>query len=106
MVALTAAVRRGLNMPLLVGDPPFGTYEISDEQAVETAHRFVEAGADVVKLERAGTSASRAAAIVESGVPVMGHIGVTPQTEVTWAGAGRPAQGRTPEATTRLLCDG
>jgi 3-methyl-2-oxobutanoate hydroxymethyltransferase len=104
MLALTAAVRCGLNMPLLIGDLPFGTYEASDEQAVRTAHRFVkEAGADVVKLERAGTSALRAAAIVSSGIPVMGHLGVTPQTEVTLGG--RRAQGRTAQAAHRLLSD-
>jgi 3-methyl-2-oxobutanoate hydroxymethyltransferase len=104
MLALTAAVRRGLRSPLLVGDLPFGTYEISDEQAVGTAQRFVKgAGADVVKLERAGTSASRAAAIVAAGIPVMGHLGVTPQTEVTLGG--RRAQGRTAEQARRLLQD-
>jgi 3-methyl-2-oxobutanoate hydroxymethyltransferase len=104
MLALTAAVRRGLDTPLLVGALPFGTYETSDEQAVRTAHRFVkEAGADMVKLERAGTSASRAAAIVRSGIPVMGHLGVTPQTEVTLGG--RRAQGRTAEGAHRLLSD-
>ncbi len=104
MLALTAAVRRGLHSPMLIGDLPFGTYETSDEQAVETAHQFVkEAGADVVKLERAGTSAARAAAIVRSGIPVMGHLGVTPQTEVTLGG--RRAQGRTAEAARRMLKD-
>jgi 3-methyl-2-oxobutanoate hydroxymethyltransferase len=104
MLALTAAVRRGLRSPLLVGDLPFGTYETSDTQAVETALRFVkEAGADVVKLERGGTSASRAAAIVAAGIPVVGHVGVTPQTEVTLGG--RRAQGRTAENAGRLLHD-
>jgi len=104
MLALTAAVRRGLRSPLLVGDLPFGTYEASDQQAVGTAQRFVkEAGADVVKLERGGTSVSRAAAIVEAGVPVMGHLGVTPQTEV--ALGGRLAQGRTAEKALALLQD-
>jgi 3-methyl-2-oxobutanoate hydroxymethyltransferase len=104
MLALTAAVRRGLRSPLLVGDLPFGTYETSDEQAVGTAQRFVkEAGADAVKLERAGTSTARAAAIVAAGIPVMGHLGVTPQTEITLGG--RRAQGRTAEKARRLLQD-
>jgi 3-methyl-2-oxobutanoate hydroxymethyltransferase len=104
MLALTAAVRRGLRSPLLIGDLPFGTYESTDEQAIRTAQQFVkDAGADVVKLERGGTSASRAAAIVAAGIPVMGHLGVTPQTEV--ALGGRRAQGRTAEEAGRLLQD-
>jgi 3-methyl-2-oxobutanoate hydroxymethyltransferase len=94
MLMLTAAVRRGLKRPLLVGDLPFGSYEISNEQAVATAQRFVkEAGADVVKLERGGTSAERARAIIESGIPVMGHVGLTPQTAASLGGY--KAQGRT-----------
>ena len=57
MLMLAAAVRRGLTTPLLVGDLPFGSYEVSDEQAIATAQRFVkEAGCDAVKLERGGTS--------------------------------------------------
>src|SRR6478735_7293418 len=81
LLMLTRAVRRGLSTPLLVGDLPFGSYEASDAQAVETAHRFVkEAGCDAVKLEGGGTSAERARAIVRAGVPVMGHVGLTPQT--------------------------
>jgi 3-methyl-2-oxobutanoate hydroxymethyltransferase len=93
MLMLAAAARRGLTTPLLVGDLPFGSYEVSDEQAVRTAHRFVkEAGCDAVKLERGGTSAQRARAIVESGVPVMGHVGLTPQTATTLGG--HRAQGR------------
>src|SRR3712207_8806335 len=77
LLMLTAAVRRGLCTPLLVGDLPFGSYEGSDEVAVATAQRFVkEAGCDAVKLERGGTSAQRAAAIARAGVPVMGHVGL------------------------------
>src|SRR5881392_1857637 len=69
MLMLASAVRRGLETPLLVGDLPFGSYEASDEQAVTTAQRFVkEAGCDAVKLERGGTSAERARAIVQSGI--------------------------------------
>jgi 3-methyl-2-oxobutanoate hydroxymethyltransferase len=94
MVMLAAAVRRGLKTPLLVGDLPFGSYEASDEQAIATAQRFIkEAGCDAVKLERGGTSVARARAIVESGIPVMGHVGLTPQTAT--ALGGYRAQGRT-----------
>src|SRR3954463_1395623 len=93
LLMLARAVRRGLKTPLLVGDLPFGSYEASDAQAIETAHRFVkEAGCDAVKLEGGGTSAERAHAIVRAGVPVMGHVGLTPQT-ATMLGGYR-AQGR------------
>jgi 3-methyl-2-oxobutanoate hydroxymethyltransferase len=94
MLMLAAAARRGLRTPLLIGDLPFGSYEASDEQAIATAQRFIkEAGCDAVKLERGGTSVARARAIVEAGIPVMGHIGLTPQTAT--ALGGYRAQGRT-----------
>jgi 3-methyl-2-oxobutanoate hydroxymethyltransferase len=94
MLMLAAAARRGLTTPLLVGDLPFGSYEAGDPQAIATAQRFVkEAGCDAVKLERGGTSVQRARAIVEAGIPVMGHVGLTPQTAT--ALGGYRAQGRT-----------
>lgn len=95
MLMLTSAVRRGLSSALLVGDLPFGSYEISDAQAVATAQRFVkESGAAAVKLEGGGSEAvSRARAIVHAGIPVMGHIGLTPQTANALGGF--KAQGRT-----------
>src|ERR671930_1073410 len=81
LLMLTRAVRRGLKTPLLVGDLPFGSYEASDALAVETAQRFVkEAGCEAVKLEGGEASAGRARAVVRAGVPVMGHVGLTPQT--------------------------
>lgn len=96
MLMLAAATRRGLRTPLLVGDLPFGSYEASDELAISTAQRFVkEAGCDAVKLERGGASARRARAIVEAGIPVMGHVGLTPQTAT--ALGGYRAQGRNAE---------
>src|SRR5215472_793152 len=85
MLMLASAVRRGLKTPLLVGDLPFGSYEASDEKAIATAQRFVkEAGCDAVK---------RARAIVDAGIPVMGHVGLTPQTAT--ALGGHRTQGRT-----------
>jgi 3-methyl-2-oxobutanoate hydroxymethyltransferase len=94
LLMLAAAVRRGLRTPLLVGDLPFGSYEVSDAQAIATAQRFVkEAGCDAVKLEGGGLSAERARAIVRAGIPVMGHVGLTPQTAT--ALGGWRAQGRT-----------
>jgi 3-methyl-2-oxobutanoate hydroxymethyltransferase len=99
LLMLAAAVRRGLRTPLLVGDLPFGSYEASDEQAIATAHRFVkEAGCDAVKVE---ASAERARAIVRAGVPVMGHVGLTPQTAT--ALGGYRAQGRTAERARAVL---
>jgi 3-methyl-2-oxobutanoate hydroxymethyltransferase len=99
LLMLSAAVRRGLRTPLLVGDLPFGSYEASDEQAIATAHRFVkEAGCDAVKVE---ASADRARAIIRAGVPVMGHVGLTPQTAT--ALGGYRAQGRTAERARAVL---
>jgi 3-methyl-2-oxobutanoate hydroxymethyltransferase len=104
MLMLTAAVRRGLDTPLLVGDLPFGSYEASNEQAVATAQRFVkETGCDAVKLERGGTSADRARAIVQAGIPVMGHVGLTPQTAT--ALGGYRAQARTSERALSVAAD-
>src|SRR5262252_1031218 len=104
MLVLAAAVRRGLKTPLLVGDLPFGSYEVSDEQAIATAQRFIkEAGCDAVKLERGGTSVQRARAIVDSGIPVMGHVGLTPQTAT--ALGGYRAQGRTAERALAVAHD-
>jgi 3-methyl-2-oxobutanoate hydroxymethyltransferase len=104
LLMLSAAVRRGLKTPLLVGDLPFGSYEASDAQAIATAHRFVkEAGCDAVKLEGGGVMADRARAIVRAGVPVMGHVGLTPQTAT--ALGGYRAQGRTAERARDVLED-
>jgi len=104
LLMLTRAVRRGLKTAMLVGDLPFGSYEASDAQAIETAHRFVkEAGCDAVKLEGGGASAERARAIVRAGVPVMGHVGLTPQT-ATMLGGYR-AQGRTAARARHVLDD-
>jgi 3-methyl-2-oxobutanoate hydroxymethyltransferase len=104
LLMLTRAVRRGLKTPLLVGDLPFGSYEASDAIAIATAQRFVkEAGCDAVKLEGGGASAERARAIVRAGVPVMGHVGLTPQT-ATMLGGYR-AQGRTAARARQVLDD-
>jgi 3-methyl-2-oxobutanoate hydroxymethyltransferase len=94
MVMLSGAVRRGLKTAMLIGDMPFGSYEASNELAITNAQRFIkEAGCDAVKLERGGASAERAKAIVDAGIPVMGHIGLTPQSAVQLGGF--RAQGRT-----------
>ncbi|MGO1852986.1 MAG: 3-methyl-2-oxobutanoate hydroxymethyltransferase [Microbacteriaceae bacterium] len=104
MLMLTKAVRRGLTAPLLVGDLPFGSYEASDVQAIATAQRFVkEADCDLVKIERGGTSVERARALVAAGIPVVGHVGLTPQTAT--ALGGYRAQGRTAEAARAVIDD-
>ncbi|HXB63939.1 MAG TPA: 3-methyl-2-oxobutanoate hydroxymethyltransferase [Solirubrobacteraceae bacterium] len=102
MLVLAAAARRGLRTPLLIGDLPFGSYEVSDEQAIATAVRMVQAaGCDAVKLEGGGpASASRARAIAGAGIPVMGHVGLTPQTST--ALGGWKAQGRSAQAAAKI----
>jgi 3-methyl-2-oxobutanoate hydroxymethyltransferase len=104
MIVLTRAVTRGSHRPLVVADMPFGSFQVSDAEAVANAIRFVkEAGADAVKLEGAGSSLSRVAAIVGAGIPVMGHIGLTPQSATALGGF--KAQGRTAEGGRRLVDD-
>src|SRR6266516_5937452 len=101
MVTMAAAARRGLRTPLLIGDMPFGSYERSNEHAIDNAQRFVrEAGCAAVKLERGGASVERARAIVRSGIPVMGHVGLTPQT--VNALGGFKTQGKTAESAARV----
>ena len=104
MSMLAAAVRRGLRTPLMVGDMPFGSYEASNELAVANAQRLVkEAGCDAVKLEGGGTSVDRAKAIVDAGIPVMGHVGLTPQTATALGGL--KAQGRTADKAIKVAED-
>ena len=104
MIMLSAAVRRGLRTPLLVGDMPFGSYEASNEMAVANAQRLIkEAGCDAVKLEGGGTSVDRAKAIIDAGIPVMGHVGLTPQTAT--ALGGMKAQGRTADKAIKVAED-
>jgi 3-methyl-2-oxobutanoate hydroxymethyltransferase len=104
MLMLTRAAARGAERPLVVADMPFGSFQVSDEEAVRNGIRFVkEAGADAVKLEGAGPTLSRALALVGAGIPVMGHVGLTPQS-ATMLGGFR-AQGRTAEKARALLQD-
>ena len=104
MIVLTRAVTRGARRPLVIGDMPFGSFQVSDEEAVANAIRFVkEAGADAVKLEGAGSTLSRVHSIVGAGIPVMGHIGLTPQSATALGGF--KAQGRTADQARRLIDD-
>jgi 3-methyl-2-oxobutanoate hydroxymethyltransferase len=104
MLFLTRTVSRAARRPIVVGDMPFGSYQVSDEAAVENAVRFFkEAGADAVKLEGAGPSLSRVRAIVAAGIPVMGHVGLTPQSATMLGGF--KTQGKTADAAAQLVED-
>ncbi len=104
MLHHTKAVVRGVKQAMVIGDMPFMTYHISVEQALQNATRFIqEAGAQSVKLEGGVTVADKVRRLVECGIPVMGHIGLTPQSIHQFGGF--KIQGRTPEAAIRLLKD-
>ncbi|HLB18534.1 MAG TPA: 3-methyl-2-oxobutanoate hydroxymethyltransferase [Gaiellaceae bacterium] len=104
MLFMTRSVSGAVERPVVVGDMPFGSYHVSDEDALRNAIRFVkEASADVVKLEGAGPSLSRVRAIVSAGIPVMGHVGLTPQSETILGGF--KTQGRTAAKARQLLAD-
>jgi 3-methyl-2-oxobutanoate hydroxymethyltransferase len=101
MVMLGRATRRGTHRAFFLVDMPLGAFQVSDEDAVRNAMRLVkDAGAQGVKLEGAGPMVARARAIVAAGVPVMGHLGLTPQTAT--ALGGYKAQGRTAEAAAKV----
>jgi 3-methyl-2-oxobutanoate hydroxymethyltransferase len=104
MLHHTKAVVRGTKRAMVIGDMPFMTYQISIEDALRNAARFIqEGGAQAVKLEGGVTVAERVQRVVECGIPVMGHIGLTPQS-VHQLGGFR-VQGKTSEAATSLLED-
>jgi len=98
------AVRRGAPNTLVVGDMPFMSYQISPEQALASAGRIVkEGGADCVKMEGGEYFAPYVHKIVQAGIPVMGHIGLTPQSASALGGF--KVQGRTPEQAEQLIAD-
>lgn len=104
MLHHTKAVVRGAKQAMVVGDMPFMTYHVSVEDALRNATRFIqEGGAQAVKLEGGITVAEKVRRIVECGIPVMGHIGLTPQSIHQLGGF--KVQGKTPEAAARLLKD-
>jgi 3-methyl-2-oxobutanoate hydroxymethyltransferase len=104
MIVLGKAVRRGLKTALMIGDLPMGSYEASNEIAVQSAQRLVkETGCQAVKLEAGGTSVERARAIIRAGIPVMGHVGLTPQTAT--ALGGYKTQGKTAQGAIQLCED-
>jgi len=104
MIHHTKAVVRGTKQALVIGDMPFMTYHTNISDALRNAARFIqEGGAQAVKLEGGVTVAETVKRIVECGIPVMGHIGLTPQS-IHQLG-GHKVQGKTPEAAERLLKD-
>jgi 3-methyl-2-oxobutanoate hydroxymethyltransferase len=104
MLHHTKAVVRGTSNAMIVGDMPFMTYHLSTEQALRNAARFIqEAGTQAVKLEGGINVADKVKRIVDCGIPVMGHIGLTPQS-INQIG-GHKIQGRTPEVAARMLED-
>jgi 3-methyl-2-oxobutanoate hydroxymethyltransferase len=108
MIVLTGATSRGASRaeraPLVVADMPFMSFQPSDRDAILAAGRFVkEAGADAVKVEGAGPTLDRIRAIVGAGIPVMGHLGLTPQSATALGGF--RAQGRTADAALQLVDD-
>jgi len=104
MIRHTAAVRRGSPTSWLIGDMPYMSYQPSDETAVRNAGRFMaETGCDSVKLEGGRQMASRLKAIAEAGIPVMGHLGLTPQS--VSALGGFKVQGRGAEQAARIVED-
>ncbi|MFC2052587.1 3-methyl-2-oxobutanoate hydroxymethyltransferase [Chloroflexota bacterium] len=104
MLHHTKAVVRGTKQAMVIGDMPFMTYHVSVDDALRNAARFIqEAGAQAVKLEGGVTVAEKVRRVVECGIPVMGHIGLTPQSIHQLGGF--KVQGRTPEAALRMLED-
>jgi 3-methyl-2-oxobutanoate hydroxymethyltransferase len=101
MTMLTAAVSRGVSRAIVVGDLPFMSYQVSDEEAVRNGGRLIkDGGADVVKLEGAGPMLDRVKALVNAGIPVIGHLGLTPQTATSMGG--HKAQGRERDTARQL----
>ena len=103
MLMLTRAAKRGAPRSLVIGDLPFGSYESSDELAVATARRFAEAGCAAVKMEGGGATVDRARAVIDAGIPVMGHVGLTPQQ--TGDREGFRVHGRTADGALEIIAD-
>ena len=103
MLMLTRAAKRGAPSSLVIGDLPFGSYESSNDLAIATAHRFAEAGCAAVKMEGGGTTVDRARAVIAGGIPVMGHVGLTPQQ--TGDREGFRVHGRTADGALAIIAD-
>jgi len=103
MTMFCGAVARGAKRAMIVGDMPFGSYQPNASVAVENAVQLIKAGCDAVKLEGGSEIIGTIKAIVDAGIPVMGHIGLKPQTSSLWEGY--KLQGRTTESAMKLIKD-
>ena len=103
MIIFCGAVARGTKRAIIVGDMPFGSYQIGPDVAIENAIHMIKAGCDAVKLEGGLEIVDTIRAIIDAGIPVMGHIGLRPQTSSLWEGY--KLQGRTKEAANKLIED-
>lgn len=104
MIHHTSAVRRGVTNAMVIGDMPFMSYQVSIEEGVRNAGRFLkEAGANAVKLEGGGRFVELVAHITDAGIPVMGHLGLTPQSVNQFGGF--RVQGRSDEQAHRIVED-
>jgi 3-methyl-2-oxobutanoate hydroxymethyltransferase len=103
MMIFCGAVARGTKRAMVVGDMPFGSYQVGPGVAVENAVQLIKAGCDAVKLEGSSEIVDTIRAIVDAGIPVMGHIGLKPQTSSLWEGY--KLQGRTKEGAIKLIED-
>lgn len=103
MMIFCGAVARGTKRAMIVGDMPFGSYQVSPSVAVENAVQLIKAGCDAVKLEGSSEIVDMIRAIVDAGIPVMGHIGLRPQTSSLWEGY--KLQGRTKKGAIKLIED-
>ena len=102
-LAATAAVVRGVRDALVVADLPFGSYQCGDDRAMEAAVACLKAGADAVKLEGGVRVAPLIRRMTDAGIPVLGHVGMTPQSVNSYGGFKR--QGKTPEAAAQVMAD-
>lgn len=103
MLVFCGAVSKGAKRAMVVGDMPFGSYQPGKSAAIDNAVKLVKAGCDAVKLEGGEEIADTVKGLVESGIPVMGHIGLRPQTSFLWEGY--KVQGRTAGSAKKLIQD-
>ena len=102
-LAATAAVARSVSSAMVVGDMPFGSYQCGDDAAVANAVALVKAGADAVKLEGGASVAPLIRRLTTAGIPVVAHVGMTPQSVNEYGGFKK--QGKTREAAEKILAD-